>query len=504
MGNYISKFNTTAEFDTFITTSECLKPHVSLTKDNHKVHYIDYSHKYLTFVALENGTFTLTIGSGVSTSILSSVSYSTDDGETWISTNNQDDTTVTITTPTISQGNKVLWKGVGTAMSIATNYTAQANIPSSSSIFSSTKRFNAEGNVMSLLYGDSFEDKTTFANGSSSNFASLFYQATKLVSASNVYMAARIAKNYTYLRMFYGCTALTAVPTLQTKTVGQYCCINMFYKCQALATVPNSMLPAMTLTSNCYQEMFYGCTSLATAPELPATTLASNCYNCMFQDCKSLTTAPELPAMTLANYCYSNMFVGCTSLTTAPELPATALTTSCYQNMFYNCTSLTTAPELPAMTLAISCYAGMFYGCTSLTTAPELPAMTLSAYCYDNMFGGCTSLTTAPELLATTLAGNCYQYMFQGCTRLTTAPELPALELVSYCYQYMFKGCSNLNYIKAMFIREPGTSSTNSWVNGVASNGTFVMNSNADWNTGTTACGISTYPCDWTVETASS
>ena len=91
--------------------------------------------------------------------------------------------------------------------------------------------------------------------------------------------------------------------------------------------------------------------------------------------------------------------------------------------------------------------------------------------------------------------------MFQNCTSLTTAPELPATTLVSNCYQYMFYGCKSLNYIKAMFITTIGSSYMNSWVSGVASTGTFVKNAAATW---TMSCGVSTYPCNWTVQTASS
>jgi len=52
----------------------------------------------------------------------------------------------------------------------------------------------------------------------------------------------------------------------------------MFYKCTSLIEGPK-ILPAETLTNNCYTSMFYECTSLTTAPELPATTLAASCYS---------------------------------------------------------------------------------------------------------------------------------------------------------------------------------------------------------------------------------
>ena len=130
------------------------------------------------------------------------------------------------------------------------------------------------------------------------------------------------------------------------------------------STVKSGNRPAMA--NYCYSFMFYGCTSLTAAPSLPATTLADYCYGSMFYGCTSLTAAPSLPATTLADYCYGSMFYGCTSLTAAPSLPATTLASFCYRSMFGGCTSLTTAPSLPATTLASFCYNSMFYGCTSL------------------------------------------------------------------------------------------------------------------------------------------
>lgn len=98
---------------------------------------------------------------------------------------------------------------------------------------------------------------------------------------------------------------------------------------------------------------------------LPATTLTANCYDGLFADCQGITRATELPATTLADWCYCMMFAG-TGITTAPALPATTLAEACYSDIFMNCTNLTTAPDLPATTLAVGCYSTMFGGCTSL------------------------------------------------------------------------------------------------------------------------------------------
>ena len=368
---YINLFETQADY----AAAQKYYPNVSYIEATDEVVYQendpgpDYSKEYLTFEALESGTFTLTVPAGIDSTYMTSVSYSTDDGANWTTTT-IDNTAQTITTPTITSGSKVLWKGDGFAMATGI-YTC--------SKFSSTGRFNVYGNIMSLLYGDDFQSVTTLPNRYL--FSSLFISASKLVSAENLVLPA---------------TTLT-----------DYCYQNMFNKCTSLTTAPE--LPATTLAVRCYDSMFKDCTSLTTAPELPATTLLSYCYNSMFEDCTSLTTAPELPVTTLTEYCYQSMFWGCTSLTTAPELPATTLATSCYNNMFWGCTSLTTAPELPATTLAYNCYGSMFNGCTSLTTAPELPATTLTDYCYVSMFANCTSLNRI-KMLATNISAN-------GCLR---------------------------------------------------------------------------------------
>ena len=73
---------------------------------------------------------------------------------------------------------------------------------------------------------------------------------------------------------------------------------------------------------------------------LPATTLSENCYSGMFARCSALNDTPtELPALTLAKGCYSNMFEGC-KISVAPLLPATELVTECYAYMFNGCDEL--------------------------------------------------------------------------------------------------------------------------------------------------------------------
>jgi len=73
---------------------------------------------------------------------------------------------------------------------------------------------------------------------------------------------------------------------------------------------------------------------------LPATSLSKDCYNGMFTMCMDITKTSALPATTLAEGCYESMFGWCTNLTRAPELPATTLAKNCYKGMFQGCPQL--------------------------------------------------------------------------------------------------------------------------------------------------------------------
>lgn len=282
---------------------------------------------YLSFTPTTDGTFTLTISQYNSVKGIVSVSYSIDNGVTWVTTPNIDNTEVVITTPTISAGKSVLWKGN------ATSYAYQGGC----STFSSTCSFRVGGNIMSLLYGDNFEDKNYLPS-----------------------------EDYTFMELFKGCSGMLTPPEV----------------------------PATQLANYCYWSMFEGCSGLTNAPELPSTTLATTCYCYMFAGCTSLTTAPVLPATTLQQGCYSNMFRDCTALTTPPELPATNLANGCYRTLFLNCVNLTTAPVLPATTLVSNCYSYMFQGCSNLKYIKMLSTTRLSSAYSNNWVSGVSSSGT--------------------------------------------------------------------------------------------------------------
>lgn len=354
---------------------------------------MDLSKNYLTFTSLEDKniiSFTNTI-------------YYSINNENWNLLNSGK-------TIIINAGEKIYFKG---------ELTPSTN--NGIGTFSISKNCDINGNIMSLLYGDDFEDKINLSD-----------------------------KQYAFYELFKDCLTIIDASKL--------------------------VLPALILANYCYDGMFYNCSGLTKAPKLPATTLGSYCYNYMFYHCTSLVKAPELPATTLESYCYNYMFRGCTSLTETPKLPSENLANYCYSNMFNGCTGIKIAHRLPAMILKPYCYANMFNGCTGLITAPELPATSLANYCYSYMFRGCSSLTKAPELPATTLAIYCYNQMFSACINLTQSPILPALTLVNYCYSNMFNACTNLMQVIILATNINAYNCMNNWVSGVSAYGYFLKN----------------------------
>lgn len=365
--------------------------------------------------------------------------------------------------------------------------------------------FYLYGNLMSLLYGDEYESNTTIkgdfaffklfyenknihnhptsdivlpaTNLSPSCYRCMFYGCTEITRAPN--LSATVLKENCYSSMFRGCTSLKEPPVISAEEMADYSCWSMFQGC-GLERAPE--ISATKVADNSCFYMFGQCRNLKKGPSiLPASQLGRRSYYQMFHDCEQLVDVPELPATELGLNCYEEMFRGCKSLSKAPSLPATELNNGCYRYMFSGCEQLKEAPELKAVEMKDYCYYGMFYGCSSLENAPTLPATTLAPHCYQEMFEN-SGLTEAPELPATKMVDNCYHSMFKDCKSLEKAPILRATIIKDDCYNEMFRGCSILNYVNAAFLSKPYLHTTDNWLEGVATEGTFVKNPDAAWD----------------------
>ena len=164
----------------------------------------------------------------------------------------------------VSAGDTVMIKGTNSAYCVG-------NKNNYSGFVEGTATYNVSGNIMSLIYGDNFVGQTSLSTGL--EFTQLFKTAP-VVSAGNL------------------------------------------------------ILPATTLSNECYRGMFSKCSTLTVAPELPATTLAEYCYWYMFEEC-AITKAPFLPATTVPAYGYGFMFTGCSNLNEITCLATDISATDC-------------------------------------------------------------------------------------------------------------------------------------------------------------------------------
>lgn len=288
----------------FIGSTECgaIYKGTSLIWENEDY----YKSQYLTIESLEDDNV-ITWKMNSSNTTEKTIEYSTDK-ITWTSATS---TTSGTTLAILNTDEKLYLRG---------NNNQYCTGSGNQNMFTSTKKFNLSGNIMSLINSSSFSNLTSLANLGQHTFRSMF-QGTKVVDVSRL------------------------------------------------------QLPATTLINGCYNAMFQGCGYLYNAPKLPATTLANHCYMQLF-DSTNLTVAPELPATTMKSQCYQSMFANCTSLTSAPELPATTLAQYCYYRMFRYCSKLNYIKMLATDISALSCLDDWVNGVVSTGTFIKDPNMT--------------------------------------------------------------------------------------------------------------------------------
>lgn len=393
---------------------------------------VDYTGKYFTFEAIDNCTFGISLKDSDAGQFSEyRIEYSLDNGNTW---------NVLLSTDSpisVGAGSKVYWR----------NFFARIN-PTyyyfGTGMFTSTGRFDAYGNVMSLCWGDDFENKTTTRQRLSADvegteyiykyyrFTDMLKNNTGLINTEHMILPATegfhqqvgnetsyIYNENIYKSMFEGCTSLVTSPQeICLVDVPRYGCKNMFKGCTSLTTVPK--IDAARVSDEGFESMFDGCESLVsivyTLPSLSATSWDYNSvgatdshYKCMFKGCSNLEEAPSISINSGAYLV--QMFSGCTDLTDVPDISASWMDAT---QMFKGCTSLEVSPNFPTDGNTLS---GMFEDCQSLSSI-TISSITHSTC--NEMYKGCSNLVDAGIVLS----GCTQEYMFNNCTNLETPPTI--------------------------------------------------------------------------------
>lgn len=205
------------------------KPHVVLLTNSKEVIYVPqrnedyYVSQPFTLVALEDGTMNIAMSDGST-----SMHYALNDND-WV------EMTEAVSL-TMNANDKVKIKAIGTDFGLGC-----------SSFISSSMLFDAEGNIMSLLYGDDFKDKTSLKGLTHLCFSELFAN-TNIVSAKNLILPSTTLASNCYKSMFEGCSKLTKITMLATDISAIGCLESWvagvgsrgtFIKNAAMTTLPN-------------------------------------------------------------------------------------------------------------------------------------------------------------------------------------------------------------------------------------------------------------------------
>lgn len=116
------------------------------------------------------------------------------------------------------------------------------------------------GNIMSLLYGNSFTGNEVTLRDIQDEFHYIFDNNTSLQSAESLLLPATTLHLRSYMCMFKDCTNLISVPDLNPAILANGSCVSMFAGCSSLQR--GAVIYSQTLAADSCIQLFVDCTSL--------------------------------------------------------------------------------------------------------------------------------------------------------------------------------------------------------------------------------------------------
>ena len=241
-------------------------------------------------------------------------------------------------------------------------------------------------------------------------------------------------------RMFYGCSALTALDLKNFNTKNVTDMSRMFVKCRALTSLDLKNFNTQNVIDMSW--MFSDCWALTSLDLQHFNTQNVTDMSLMFSRCVALT-ALDLKNFNTQNVTdMSSMFFNCSELTSLNLKSFNTQNVTDIKAMFTNCMSLTSLDLKNFNTQNVTDMSWMFYNCTALTSLDLKNFNTQNVTDMSSMFYNCTALTSL-DLQHFNTKKVTYMYeMFSGCAALTTINSNTAWQCRES--ENMFAGCTKL------------------------------------------------------------
>ena len=241
-------------------------------------------------------------------------------------------------------------------------------------------------------------------------------------------------------RMFYGCSALTALDLKNFNTKNVTDMSRMFAKCRALTSLDLKNFNTQNVIDMSW--MFSDCWALTSLDLQHFNTQNVTDMSLMFSRCVALT-ALDLKNFNTQNVTdMSSMFFNCSELTSLNLESFNTQNVTDIKAMFTNCMSLTSLDLKNFNTQNVTDMSWMFYNCTALTSLDLKNFNTQNVTDMSSMFYNCTALTSL-DLQHFNTKKVTYMYeMFSSCAALTTINSNTAWQCPES--ENMFAGCTKL------------------------------------------------------------
>ena len=248
-------------------------------------------------------------------------------------------------------------------------------------------------------------------------------------------------------RMFYGCSALTALDLKNFNTKNVTNMKGMFAYCYLLTSLDLKIFNTQNVTS--MSLMFDGCSGLTSLDLSHFNTQNVTDMRYMFSDCSGLTSL-DLSHFNTQNVTdMGNMFSYCSGLTSLDLSHFNTQNVTNMDNMFSDCSGLTSLDLSHFNTQNVTYMRRMFDGCSGLTSLDLSHFNTQNVTDMGGMFRDCSGLTSLDLSHFNTQNVTDMGGMFEGCSGLTS------LDVSHFNTQNvtdmieMFKGCSALMTINS-------------------------------------------------------